>query len=133
MPLIAVNLSQKTYADIISLVTTGAYSGPEQFLEIAAFNQLALERGLTPEELLKTIHRPASVTDTHESSSKSRTKRDARSEQKATQLSRVEEPSTPPSRRPVVVGVDDGELRNVLSHFSLQQCKELKLELAPPS
>ena len=53
MPVIAVNLSQKTYSDIMALVSAGAYSGPEQFLEIAAFNQLALERGLTPEELLK--------------------------------------------------------------------------------
>lgn len=134
MPVIAVNLSQKTYADIMSLVTTGAYSGPEQFLEIAAFNQLALERGLTPEELLKTIHRPASVTDTRELNSKSRaTKPRARTEQNAGHGSPVEEPSTAPSRRPIVVGVDDGELRIVLSHFSLQPCKELRLELAPPS
>src|SRR5689334_13715258 len=64
MPVIAVNLSQKTYSDIMSLVGQGAYSGPEQFLEIAAFNQLALERGLTPEELLKGIQRPAAVQTT---------------------------------------------------------------------
>ena len=63
MPVIAVNLSQKTYTDIMALVTKGVYSGPEQFLEIAAFNQLALERGMTPEELVKGIYRPADVAE----------------------------------------------------------------------
>jgi len=62
MPVIAVSLSQKTYTEIMLLVGKGAYSGPEQFLEIAAFNQLALERGLRPEELLKGIHRPVGTT-----------------------------------------------------------------------
>lgn len=63
MPVIAINLSQKTYTDIMALVAKGAYSGPEQFLEIAAFNQLALERGLTPEELVKGIYRPVDVSE----------------------------------------------------------------------
>lgn len=136
MPVIAVNLSQKTYADIIALVTAGAYSGPEQFLEIAAFNQLALERGLTPEELLKTIHRPASLTSPRESGSKTAsTKRAFRGEPKASSVSVAEEHPllSSTSRRPVVVGVDEGELRNVLSHFALQSCKDLKLDLATES
>lgn len=63
MPVIAVSLSQKTYTDIMALVAKGAYSAPEQFLEIAAFNQLALERGLTPEELVKGIYRPVDVAE----------------------------------------------------------------------
>src|SRR3989442_791792 len=108
MPVIAVNLSQKTYTDIMTLVSAGAYSSPEQFLEIAAFNQLALERGLTPEELLKTIHRPASVAGTRESSSgTSSSKRRQPSEHKIADLAVAVEVSTPANRRAVVVGVDE--------------------------
>jgi hypothetical protein len=130
MPVIAVNLSQKTYSDIMTLVAAGAYSGPEQFLEIAAFNQLALERGLTPEELQKTIHSPASVAEESESFSARSGKTKRQHIQKITDQNISAEPAVPVKRRSVVVGVDDGELRNVLSRFSLQQCKELKLELS---
>jgi len=64
MPIVAVNLSQKTFGELMTFVANGAYASPEQFLEIAAFNQLALERGLTPEELLKGIHHPAAGAQT---------------------------------------------------------------------
>ena len=133
MPVIAVNLSQKTYSDIMALVSAGAYSGPEQFLEIAAFNQLALERGLTPEELLKTIHRPAAVAELRDvGPAKSVAKRRHRSDPKVSSVAVAADVSVPPPRRSVV-GVDEGELRNVLSRFSIQACRELKLELASPS
>lgn len=51
MPVVAVNLAPSVFADIHSLVSRGLYTSPEQFLEIAAFNQVALERGAKPDEL----------------------------------------------------------------------------------
>lgn len=121
MPVIAVNLSQRTYADIMTLVGHGGYSGPEQFLEIAAFNQLALERGLTPEELLKTIHKPA----VEGSVAKTKPGKDR---------GHVEEKSVPVDPRRKVHGskqrltgtdVSEEELRTVLSRFSTEACKKL--------
>lgn len=61
MPMLAVNLPQKTFAEIMNLVGQGSYETPEQFLEIAAFNQLALERGLKPDQLTKGIYKPAAI------------------------------------------------------------------------
>lgn len=43
--MIAVNLTPKVVAEIRLLVEAGQFASPEQFLEIAAFNQLALEKG----------------------------------------------------------------------------------------
>jgi hypothetical protein len=57
MPLIAVNLSDKLFYQIKELVERGLYLSPEAFLEIAAFNQLALERGATPTEIIEKGHR----------------------------------------------------------------------------
>lgn len=57
MPLIAVNLSDKLLQDIRDLVDTGRYASLESFIEIGAFNQLALERGATPAEIVERGHR----------------------------------------------------------------------------
>jgi hypothetical protein len=57
MPLLAMNLSDKLFLQIKELVEKGAYQNPESFLEIAAFNQLALERGATPDEVIARGHR----------------------------------------------------------------------------
>jgi hypothetical protein len=57
MPLFAINLSDKLFASIKDLVEKGHYQTPESFLEIAAFNQLALERGATPAEIIERGHR----------------------------------------------------------------------------
>jgi hypothetical protein len=57
MPLIAMNLSDKLFYQIKDLVERGLYISPEAFLEIAAFNQLALERGATPAEIIEQGHR----------------------------------------------------------------------------
>lgn len=51
VPVIAVNLAPSVFANIHALVTRGLYASPEQFLEIAAFNQVALERGAKPDDL----------------------------------------------------------------------------------
>ena len=48
MPLLAINLSDRLFADIKEHVETGKYQSPESFLEIAAFNQLALELAVLP-------------------------------------------------------------------------------------
>jgi len=60
MPVIAVNLAQSVYEKIKSFIEKGLYAGPEQFLEIAAFNQVALEQGLKPEEIVARGHREVS-------------------------------------------------------------------------
>lgn len=57
MPLVAVNLSEKLLCEIISLVDIGRYATLESFIEIGAFNQLALERGATPAEVIEGGHR----------------------------------------------------------------------------
>jgi DNA-binding transcriptional ArsR family regulator len=57
MPLLAMNLSDNLFMQIKELVEKGAYQNPESFLEIAAFNQLALERGATPDEVIARGHR----------------------------------------------------------------------------
>lgn len=57
MPLLAINLSDRLFLDIKDHVEKGKYQSPESFLEIAAFNQLALERGASPAELIEKGHR----------------------------------------------------------------------------
>lgn len=57
MPLIAVNLSDKLLQEIRTLVDSGRYATLESFIEIGAFNQLALERGATPAEVIERGHR----------------------------------------------------------------------------
>ena len=57
MPLVAVNLSDKLLQEIRSLVNTGRYATLESFIEIGAFNQLALERGATPAAVIERGHR----------------------------------------------------------------------------
>jgi hypothetical protein len=59
MPVCAVNLSERLLDPILDLVGKGAYKNLESFLEIAAYNQLALERAATPEQLLARGHRDA--------------------------------------------------------------------------
>jgi hypothetical protein len=63
MPLLAVNVSDRLFVDIKELVEKGKYQSPESFLEIAAFNQLALERGASPAELIQKGHRTIRATD----------------------------------------------------------------------
>src|SRR5690348_5989748 len=57
MPLIAVNLSDRLLQEIRTLVDTGRYTTLESFIEIGAFNQLALERGASPAEVIARGHR----------------------------------------------------------------------------
>src|SRR5438445_9249148 len=63
MPVITVNLTTGIYERIKALVEKGLYTTPEQLLEIAAFNQVALEDGLRPEELVARGHREVGRTE----------------------------------------------------------------------
>jgi hypothetical protein len=63
MPVIAVNVASKLFSEITDLVQGGAYASPEQFLEIAAFNQLALEKGMSPSEVIARGHRSIPESD----------------------------------------------------------------------
>lgn len=56
MPVIAVNLAPAVFTEISSLVEKGFYASPAQFLEIAAFNQVALERGTKPTDTTEEGH-----------------------------------------------------------------------------
>lgn len=57
MPLLAVNLSDKILTAIKALVEEGKYQSLEGFVEIGAFNQLTLERGASPTEVIARGHR----------------------------------------------------------------------------
>jgi hypothetical protein len=57
MPLLAINLSDKLFLQIKELVERGSYQSFEGFLEVAAYNQLALERGASPAEVISQGHR----------------------------------------------------------------------------
>lgn len=45
MPVVATNLSPKLYSAIRRMIDEGKYESPDQFLEIAIFNQITLEDG----------------------------------------------------------------------------------------
>jgi hypothetical protein len=57
MPVIVVNLPPAVFGEIRGFVDKGLHASPEQFLEIAASNLVALERGATPEQVLTGGHR----------------------------------------------------------------------------
>jgi hypothetical protein len=57
MPLVAVNLSDTLFEPIKQLVERGRYASFESFLEVASYNQLALERGASPQEIVERGHR----------------------------------------------------------------------------
>ena len=63
MPLLAINLSAKTFAVVRELVEEGRYSDLDNFIEVASLNQIALERGASPSELIARGHRePVSIS-----------------------------------------------------------------------
>jgi hypothetical protein len=58
MPIIAVNVPPGTFNEVMALVSAQRYASPEQFLEIAAYNQLALERGARVGDLVTRVTPP---------------------------------------------------------------------------
>src|SRR5437660_12032345 len=71
MPLLAINLSDKLFLAIKQQIEKGSYQNFESFLEISAFNQLALERGATPAELVARGHRSVPSNDVERSYARS--------------------------------------------------------------
>jgi hypothetical protein len=67
MPLLAINLSDKLFFHVKELVERGLYQSFESFVEIAAFNQLAMERGASPAEIVEKGHRKVRHDDYAES------------------------------------------------------------------
>src|SRR5437660_1201068 len=65
MPLLTLNLASKTFEEVTKLIERGLYSGLDQFIEVAALNQLALERGVSPEELKAKDHRAPPAPSSH--------------------------------------------------------------------
>lgn len=63
MPLLAINISDKLFHSIKELVERGAYQSFENFLEVAAYNQLALERGVSPADIIDRGHRNGAMVD----------------------------------------------------------------------
>ena len=63
MPLLAINLSDTLSDQIKVLVEKCLYRSFESFLEIAAFNQLAMERAATPAEIVDQGHRKMNWLD----------------------------------------------------------------------
>jgi hypothetical protein len=57
MPLLAINLSDKLFREIRALVEGGKYDDFDGFLEVAAYNQLALQRGAAPSDIVARGHR----------------------------------------------------------------------------
>jgi hypothetical protein len=57
MPLLAINLSDALFLQMKALVERGNYQNFENFLEVAAYNQMALERGAGPPEVISQGHR----------------------------------------------------------------------------
>lgn len=116
MPLIAVNLSDKLLQEIRELVDDGRYANLESFIEIGAFNQLALERGASPSEIIERGHRrpSAEAPKTVAASSAARTV----TKPAAARIPR----KAPPAKSSKVVTIEpvtDDEAKEVFSRFAL--------------
>ena len=125
MPVIAVNLSANVFGRLSRLIERGLYTNAEQFLEVAACNQLALESGVTPAELIERDHRkpfpvegapPASVPK----ESRSSAARHSHSKKRAGKRrgTSTERPASPPPAT---------DITEVLGRLSLQQCRPEQL------
>jgi len=125
MPVIAVNLSADVFGRVSRLVERGLYASAEQFLDVAACNQLALESGVTPAELIEKDHRkPFQVEDTPPAraskESRSPTARPTRAKRRpgkrrgaSTQRQASPSPAT--------------DLGEVLGRLSLERCRPAEL------
>lgn len=98
VPVVAVNVAPSVFAEIHTFVTRGLYASPEQFLEIAAFNQVALERGAKPEDLPTrggTVDEPAPKRTKAAGSRKKRSGRSASSRKSSQPAGRTRRRSAP--------------------------------------
>src|SRR6516225_5202840 len=114
MPLLAINLSDKLFLQVKELVEKGSYQSPESFLEIAAFNQLALERGATPAEIIDKGHRRYRQPDVNGTPSYA-----IKAEPKPSK--KVEKEKPQPLSQPTVLEVADADLEAVMARVCLRQ------------
>jgi hypothetical protein len=120
MAVIAVHVSPKTFGEIMKLVSAGSYTGLEQFVEIAIFNQIAIEKGSSPSELMATYRRQNSVSGIPRST---RTL-----ESQATSATRGKEPIGRQNRGSA--GWNEVELKQALERLSLTHLTSSSLPMA---
>lgn len=117
MPLIAVNLSDKLLQEIRDLIDKGRYATLESFIEIGAFNQLALERGASPAEIVERGHRRSS-SDAPVQSTKPPTAITKSARATAANVSRKEAVVQMASKVDAIEPVTEDEAKVVFSRFA---------------
>jgi hypothetical protein len=119
MAIVAVNLTPKTYAEIMNLVAAGTYASLEQFVEIALFNQLSLEKGATPDEVVNQQRRKRAGRGPCLPGNSTRHTQNRASQES---VSLVAAPTHPVARqRRAASSLDVAELQQVLGRMSLTQ------------
>ncbi len=116
MPFLTTNIASQVFEDIKALVEKGLYSSPEQFLEIAAFNQLALERGVKPADL-PVRSRPSAPAHA----------KPVTPQQTFDHHRRTRTGSRPRGSRPGGDDLSERQVSAVLSRFSIAKCRETQL------
>jgi hypothetical protein len=111
MAILTFNVSPQVLEDIKALVDKGLYASPEQFAEIGCLNQLAMERGVTPEALVEAGHRkPPGARSAAGSAVADRKSSAAKKSRKVRERS--------PSARPGSNGVPQGESEIIFDDLS---------------
>jgi len=119
MAVVAVNLTPKTYEEIMALVSSGIYVSLEQFLEIALFNQLALEKGATPAELIDAQRQKRRKRSGMELTDRDSKTARVRAEKKTSHVPTIKQPIS--RQRRATSNLDFAELRQALDQLSLSQ------------
>ncbi len=117
MPLIAVNLSDKLIKEIRQIVDLGRYATLESFIEIGAFNQLALERGASPAEIVERGHRGSILSDAPTTPVSQTKSNSPSSKSKSVKTLKKASPAEKPSKVDVVDPVTADEAKIVYSRF----------------
>lgn len=118
MPFLTTNISSQVFEEVKALVEKGLYGSPEQFLEIAAFNQLSLERGVKPADL-PVRSRPSSTSQAKGAPREQNA--DARPHRRTGMASR------PRSSRSGGDDLSERHVSAVLTRFSIAKCRDLQL------
>lgn len=124
MPFLTANLAASVFDEIKALVERGLYASPDQFLEIAAFNQLALERGVKPVDL-PVRARLGRVREYEQANSPSSAQRQpAKSPLRKSPLGRRSRPGGAES-------VSEKSVATTLKSFGLDALRQFRIEAAP--
>lgn len=117
--MVAVNLSEKLLLEIRCLVDAGRYTTLESFIEIGAFNQLALERGATPAEVIERGHR--------------RTPADAQAQQDAAKANPASAAPVATAKKRSAANKDKAKRVDVIEPVTDEEAKAIFARLAIPS